>query len=346
MAVHQLVPHFRIGDATAQAAIHFRALLRRLGHWGGVFSVSQEPGTEALVQPVEALRVRPDDLVLLHHAIGGRLAGAAAPPAVPARRRLPQPLAAPVLPGHLARAAACSPGGRSWRAWRRTSGWASASPSSTPRSCDGAGYQNVHTVPLFVEPERFGPDRADRRMEARLASDAFTLVSVSRVRAAQAVRGPAGAAPGGAAASHRTRGCSWRAGGPALPYGEGAEAEAARTPGVTSSVGSAMAELVAAVPGGSAFVSMSEHEGFGVRCSRRWRRGSRCWPTPRRRCPRRWGARHRLRREALRPARRAGGAAGDGRRLRGRVLGRTAAAAGRRSGPRTARPGSEQRWRA
>jgi len=30
MAVHQLVPHFRIGDATAQAAVHFRAL-RNLG---------------------------------------------------------------------------------------------------------------------------------------------------------------------------------------------------------------------------------------------------------------------------------------------------------------------------
>ena len=29
MAVHQLVPHFRLGDATAQSAVQFRALLRR-----------------------------------------------------------------------------------------------------------------------------------------------------------------------------------------------------------------------------------------------------------------------------------------------------------------------------
>ena len=44
-----------------------------------------------------------------------------------------------------------------------------------------AGYRNVHTVPLFVEPERFGPDRVDRRCRPGSPRTAFTLVSVSRV---------------------------------------------------------------------------------------------------------------------------------------------------------------------
>ena len=44
-----------------------------------------------------------------------------------------------------------------------------------------AGYVEVHSVPLFVEAERFVPERADPALRARLASEAFTLVSVGPV---------------------------------------------------------------------------------------------------------------------------------------------------------------------
>src|SRR6201996_3031763 len=73
MAVHQLVPHFHLGDETARDAVQLRALLRRLGHWGELHAGTQEPGTEALVRPLKALRVRATDWVLLHHAPGSRL---------------------------------------------------------------------------------------------------------------------------------------------------------------------------------------------------------------------------------------------------------------------------------
>ena len=91
MAVHQLVPHFRLGDETARAAVQLRALLRRLGHWGGLYAGSQEPGVEALVQPLKALRVQPGDWVLLHHVLGSGLSGPAAPHSLPAGRGLPGP---------------------------------------------------------------------------------------------------------------------------------------------------------------------------------------------------------------------------------------------------------------
>ncbi len=263
MAVHQLVPHFRIGDATAQAAIHFRTLLRRLGHWGGVFSVSQEPGTEALVQPVQALRVQPDDLVLLHHAIGGRLAARLLH--LPCRRGV---VFHNLSPLRFYRGTSLEPLLLAGRA--QLSGMAphvglgigvSEFNSSELRR---AGYQNVHTVPLFVEPERFGRDRADRRMEARLASDAFTLVSVSRVvphkrfedllalhREVLRLRPDARLIVAGGVDR-------------LYPTVRALEADAARTPGVTLLGRVSHGELVAVYRSGSAFVSMSEHEGFGV----------------------------------------------------------------------------------
>ena len=263
MAVHQLVPHFRIGDATAQAAIHFRALLRRLGHWGGVFSVSQEPGTEALVQPVEALRVRPDDLVLLHHAIGGRLAARLLH--LPCRRGV---VFHNLSPLRFYRGTSLEPlllAGRAQLAGMAPHvGLGIGVSEFNSSELRRAGYENVHTVPLFVEPERFGPDRVDRPMEARLASDAFTLVSVSRVvphkrfedllalhREVLRLRPDARLLVAGGVDR-------------LFPSVRALEAEAARTPGVTLLGRVSHGELVAVYRSGSAFVSMSEHEGFGV----------------------------------------------------------------------------------
>jgi len=263
MVVHQLVPHFRIGDATAQAAVHFRALLRRLGHWGGLFSVSQEPGTEALVQPVEALRVQPEDLVLYHHAIGSRLAAHLIH--LPCRRGV---VFHNLSPLRFYRGTSLEPLLLSGRA--QLSGMAPHVALGVGVSdfnsgeLRRAGYANVHTVPLFVEPERFGPDRVDAAMAARLRSAAFTLVSVSRVvphkrledllslhREVLRLRPDARLLVVGGVDR-------------LFPAVRALEADAARTPGVNLLGRVSHSELAAVYRSGSVFVSMSEHEGFGV----------------------------------------------------------------------------------
>jgi len=263
MAVHQLVPHFRIGDATAQAAIHLRMLLRRLGHWGGLFSVSQDAGAEALVEPVGALRVRPDDLVLLHHAIGSRLAAKLLH--LPCRRGV---VFHNLSPLRFYRGTSLEPLLSAGRA--QLSGMAHhvslgiGVSDFNSGELRRAGYENVHTVPLFVEPERFGPDRVDAGMTARLASNAFTLVSVSRVvphkrfedllalhREVLRLRPDARLLVVGGVDR-------------LFPAVRALEEKAARTPGVTLLGRVNHGELVSVYRSGSVFVSMSEHEGFGV----------------------------------------------------------------------------------
>ncbi|HEY1907503.1 MAG TPA: glycosyltransferase, partial [Myxococcaceae bacterium] len=263
MAVHQLVTHFRLGDATAQAAVHFRALLRRLGHWGELFASEQEPGTEALVRPMAALRVQPDDLLLLHHAIGSELParllhtpcrrGVVFHNLSPLRFYRGTPLEAALLAGRaqlagMAEHVALGIG-------------VSEFNSAELRR---AGYRNVHTVPLFVEPERFGLDRADPEMQRRLASRALTLVSVSRVvphkrfedlislhREVLRLRPDARLLIVGGIDR-------------LFPEVRALEAEARNLSGVEFLGRVNHGELVAAYRSGSVFVSMSEHEGFGV----------------------------------------------------------------------------------
>src|SRR2546430_17682503 len=75
MAVHQLVPTFGAGDATAQAAVHLQLLLRRLGIFGELFAGEVKDGLEGLVRRWTRLGPKPEDLVLYHHGIGsGRFA--------------------------------------------------------------------------------------------------------------------------------------------------------------------------------------------------------------------------------------------------------------------------------
>src|SRR5690349_7187792 len=73
MAVHQLIPNFTLGDATGQAAIHLRLLLRRLGHEGEIYADEVAPSLQSLVHPRGALRPAPEDLVLYHHGLASRL---------------------------------------------------------------------------------------------------------------------------------------------------------------------------------------------------------------------------------------------------------------------------------
>jgi len=260
MAVHQLVPHFRLGDETARAAVQLRTLLRRLGHWGGLYAGSQEPGVEALVQPLRALRVQPGDWVLLHHALGSRLPARllhtpchrgvvfAGLPSLRLSRGTAQERAALEARARLSGMAAHVSLGIG------LSGFASAELSRT-------GYGEVHTVPLFVEAERFAKDRADPALLRRLASEAFTVVSVGPLSLEARLED--------LLALHREvlrirPDARLVIAGEVDPDLEGAASEAARTPGVTLLGATSHAERVAVQRSGSVLVSMREDVGSGL----------------------------------------------------------------------------------
>src|SRR5262249_11857883 len=124
--------------------------------------------------------------------------------------------------------------------------------------------RNVQVVPLFVDPRRFLPARADPKLLARLSQGEPRLVSVSRVVAhkrfedllalheellrirPQARLTVVGAAAGGNA---QVRSVLKRAN---------------KLRGVELLGAVSHAQLVAAYRSAQLYVSMSEHEGFGV----------------------------------------------------------------------------------
>jgi glycosyltransferase involved in cell wall biosynthesis len=263
MAVHQLVPSFFPGDAMGQAALHFRLLLRRLGHDGQVFAGEVAHGYESLVQPWQQLSPAPDDWVFYHHGIASPLSGALMHLAcrrgvvfhniTPARLYQGSSLFEALLSGR-AQLAAMAPS-------VELALGVSDFNSSELRE---AGYQNVHTVPLFVEPSRFAPTRADPDMVRRLSGAGPAMLTVSRVVPHKRFED--------LLALHREvlrlqRGARlWLVGGFAEGdrYYRALAKEARGIPGVSFLGRLSHAELVAAYRSASVFVSMSEHEGFGV----------------------------------------------------------------------------------
>jgi glycosyltransferase involved in cell wall biosynthesis len=124
-----------------------------------------------------------------------------------------------------------------------------------------SGYGEVHTVPLFVEAERFAEERADPALRARLDSGALTLVSVGPMtreahledllalhREVLRIRPDARLVIAGAVD----------------PTLGALESEAARTPGVTMLGEVSHGERVAVYRSGSVLVSMREQDGSGV----------------------------------------------------------------------------------
>jgi len=263
MAVHQLVPNFVSGDATGQAAVQFQAILRRLGHYGELFAEEVEPALASWVKPARALRPRKDDWVLYHHGIASPLSGALLH--LPCRRGViyhnvsparfyeGTPLWEPLVAGR-AQLAAMAP----------HVDLAIGVSEFNSAELIAAGYGNVHTVPLFIEPRRFSEDKADRTAAARLWRPSATLIAVSRVmphkrfedvlalhREVLRLRPDArllivGGYQPGSAYFRRL----WRA--------------AKQIPNVFFLGRLSHAQLVSAYRTASVFVSMSEHEGFGL----------------------------------------------------------------------------------
>jgi glycosyltransferase involved in cell wall biosynthesis len=263
MAVHQLIPSFVAGDATGQAALHLQLLLRRLGHFGELYAGEVGPGLDSLAHPAPALRPRPDDLVLYHHGIASPLSsrlmhlpcrrGVVFHNISPARYYAGTPLAEALLTGR-AQLAAMAP----------FVDLALGVSDYNGAELREAGYRAVHTVPLFVEPERFSEASADKAMVRRLSGTGPVVLSVSRV--APHKRFEDLLALHAELLELRPEARLLLVGGyePGSRYFKSLQRTARALSGVHFLGRLTHAELVAAYRTANVFVSMSEHEGFGV----------------------------------------------------------------------------------
>ena len=264
MEVHQLIPNFVPGDAMSQAAVAWQRVLRHLGAWGEVYAGEIARGYESLARPAAELRPSKDALVLYHHGIASPLAGQLmhlgcrrgvvfhniTPARFYAGTRLEEALVA----------------GRAQLAALAASCELSIGVSRfNAAELEAAGHRNVHVVPLFVEPERFDAEQADLVLLRALRSQGSPIVlSVSRVVPHKRVEdllslhaellqlSPEAKllVVGGYAGGHRSF----------QRLRERAEALG----GVTFFGRVSHAELVATYHAADVYVSMSEHEGFGV----------------------------------------------------------------------------------
>ncbi|HYH99214.1 glycosyltransferase [Hyalangium sp.] len=263
MAVHQLIPSFVTGDATGQAALHLQLLLRRMGHFGELYAGEVGSGLESLAHPLSALRPAPDDLVLYHHGIASQLSGTLMHLSCrrglvfhnisPARFYTGTPLAEALTSGR-AQLAAMAP-------FVELAIGVSDFNSAELRA---AGYRNVHTVPLFIEPERFAQASADPALLQRLQGPGPTVLSVSRV--APHKRFEDLLALHAELVRLRPQARLLIVGGyePGSRYFKSLQRTAKTLPGVHFLGRLSHSELVAAYRSAQVFVSMSEHEGFGV----------------------------------------------------------------------------------
>ena len=263
MKVHQLIPSLWSGDATGQAAIHYQMSLRRLGLYGEIYAGEVGPGLSPLARPVSELKPGSSDLVLYHHGISSYLAGKLLH--LPGRHGLVYHNITPArfyagtsmseaLVGGRAQLSALAPDVE----------LALADSPLNASELVASGYRNVHVVPLFIEPARFRPEAADPLWMRRLQRNVPTLFSVSRVLPHKRFEGllrlhaeflhlcpqarliiAGGFQPGG-------------------EYFRQLQAMARGLDGVLFLGRLSHAQLVAAYRTSSAFVSMSEHEGFGV----------------------------------------------------------------------------------
>ena len=263
MVVHQLLPSFKPGDAMGAAAVAFRRALRRLGVWGELYADEVDPGSRAWVRPASWLKPAEDDWVLYHHGIASSLAArlmhlqcrrsVVFHNVTPARFYQGTRLEEALVSGR-AQLAALAP-------------HVELSLGVSRFNADeliAAGHRNVEVVPLFVDPRRFAAERADAKLFARLSRGAPRVVSVSRVVAHKRfedllalheellrLRPDARLTVVGAASQGHAQVRTLLK-------------RAKKLRGVELLGAISHAQLVAAYRSAQLYVSMSEHEGFGV----------------------------------------------------------------------------------
>lgn len=266
VAIHQLLPSFKPGDAMGQAALHFRWLLGRLGHRGHIYAGEVDSRLVAVAQPFQALRPQPDDWVLYHHGIASELSGHFIH--LPCRRSL---VFHNVTPSRFYQELRGTPFFEALEAGRAQ--LAAMAPFTelgigvsryNAAELSEAGFGRVETIPLTIEPERFTPDRIDRSVRAHLEGDGLTVVTVSRVVPHKRMEDLLSLHAELLRLDPRAR--LLVVGGYAAgdPYFRRLKARADSLPGVRFLGRLSHGGLVAAYRASHLFVSMSEHEGFGV----------------------------------------------------------------------------------
>ncbi len=244
----------------SQAALGFQWLLRRLGHFGHVHATEVAAGYASLVRSASDLRPAADDLVLYHHGIASELSSALLH--LPCRRGV---VFHNITPARFYAGTSLEEALTAGRAQLAAmAGRVDVSIGVSHFNASElrvAGHQNVHTVPLFVEPYRFDADVADEPFARELERPGTPLiVSVSRVvphkRVEDLLRLHA-------ELEQKSPGARLLVIG---PYAKGSRYFRSLRPGplVTFAGAVSHAQLVAAYRSADAFVSMSEHEGFGV----------------------------------------------------------------------------------
>ncbi len=236
-----------------QAALDTQALLRRLGHAGEIYAGEVAPGFQSLIRPAAWLRPSKDALVLYHHGIASEWAGRlmhfdckrgvvfhnVTPARFYAGTRLEEPLRA----------------GRAQLAALADAVDLSIGVSELNAiELRDAGHRAVHVVPLFVEPHRFDPDQIDPTMTRTLKEGAPIVLSVSRVVAHKRVDD---------LLRLHAELLHLRPDARLVVVGE-RKGDRVQLPRVDFLGKVSHGELVAAYRAADVYVSMSEHEGFGV----------------------------------------------------------------------------------
>ncbi|MDP1822471.1 MAG: glycosyltransferase [Archangium sp.] len=247
-----------------QAAVAWQRVLRHLGHSGELYADEVAPAWRSLVRPASLLRPGADDLVLYHHGIASPLAGRVMH--LPCRKGV---VFHNVTPSRFyvgTRLEEALVSGRAQLA--ALAGFVDLSIGVSrfnARELEVAGHRDVKVVPLFVEPERFTASCADGKLSARLAGAGRPrVVSVSRVVPHKRMEDLL--ALHGELRRIAPRAELWVVGGfaPGNADFKALKKKADALGGVTFLGRVSHAELVAAYRSADVFVSMSEHEGFGV----------------------------------------------------------------------------------
>lgn len=263
MAVHQLVPSFVPGDATGTAAVNFQRLLRRMGFASDLYAGDMHRGFQGWVKPAAHLRPAKSDWVLYHHGIASPLSGQLMH--LSCRRAV---IFHNITPAHFYAGTTLADvlvaGRAQLAAMARHVDLAIGVSEFNCAELREAGFTNVHHVPLYIDSERFDVDRADRDTLQKLRSRSINLLTVSRVVPHKRIEDVVSLhaevqrldpesslviVGGMDAGSRHFRRLKQRA-------------EALRNVTFLGKV--SQAELVAAYHASDVFVSMSEHEGFGV----------------------------------------------------------------------------------
>ena len=180
MEVHQLIPNFTPGDAMGQAAVGFAALLRRLGCVGQLYAGEVAPAWRSLVKPASKLRPGRDALVLYHHGIASEWAGRLLH--FECRKGVVFHNVTPARFYQGTRLEEALKGGRAQLTALAQGVELSIGVSQlNAAELRASGHRNVQLVPLFVEPNRFDSEQIDLLMKGELEGGAPLVLSVSRV---------------------------------------------------------------------------------------------------------------------------------------------------------------------